>query len=154
MELTDEQQQTMHDNHMLCNAAQVALRSGDPCTKVGCVITVGLATMARACNEFPKGVNVTDLRLARPTKYRFMVHAELNALALAARHGVSVAGATCYSTRTPCSTCAGALVQAGIVRVVCRPLPDTAPEHWVTDAIAASCILIEAGVQVVVIAAP
>lgn len=46
------------------------------------------------------------------------VHAEINALAHAARHGVAVAGGIAYCTRKPCGLCARALLQAGIDRVV------------------------------------
>jgi dCMP deaminase len=45
-------------------------------------------------------------------------HAEMNALAQAASHGVSIKGATAYVTNMPCTTCAKALLAAGIVRVV------------------------------------
>lgn len=46
------------------------------------------------------------------------VHAEMNALVQAAKHGKSVDGATAYITNMPCTTCAKALVSAGIKRVV------------------------------------
>ena len=46
------------------------------------------------------------------------VHAELNALAVAARHGISTRGATLYLTTNPCVRCANALLSAGVVRVV------------------------------------
>lgn len=45
-------------------------------------------------------------------------HAEMNAICQAARHGVSLDGATAYVTNMPCTTCAKALVAAGIERVV------------------------------------
>ncbi len=45
-------------------------------------------------------------------------HAEMNAITQAARHGVSLLGATAYVTNTPCTTCAKALLAAGIRRVV------------------------------------
>jgi len=45
-------------------------------------------------------------------------HAEMNAIAQAARHGVSLEGAAAYVTNMPCTTCAKALVAAGIRRVV------------------------------------
>jgi dCMP deaminase len=47
-------------------------------------------------------------------------HSELNALALAARNGVAVDGATMYMKMAPCYTCAKVLINAGIVRVVCE----------------------------------
>ncbi len=46
------------------------------------------------------------------------VHAEMNALIQAARRGHAVDGATCYVTNMPCTTCAKALITAGIRRVV------------------------------------
>ncbi len=44
-------------------------------------------------------------------------HAEMNAIAQAARHGISINGATAYITNMPCTTCAKALLSAGIVRI-------------------------------------
>jgi dCMP deaminase len=45
-------------------------------------------------------------------------HAEMNALAQAAKHGVSLDGSTAYVTNLPCTTCAKALIAAGVRRVV------------------------------------
>lgn len=45
-------------------------------------------------------------------------HSEINAICNAAKHGVSLEGATCYTTTGPCATCMGAMVNAGIVKVV------------------------------------
>ena len=44
-------------------------------------------------------------------------HAEMNAIAQAARHGISIDCATAYVTNMPCTTCAKALLAAGITRV-------------------------------------
>ncbi|MCK5117468.1 MAG: dCMP deaminase [Candidatus Aegiribacteria sp.] len=44
-------------------------------------------------------------------------HAEMNAIAQAARHGISINGATAYITNMPCTTCAKALLSAGVVRI-------------------------------------
>ena len=46
------------------------------------------------------------------------VHAEMNALIQAARRGHGVEGASAYVTNMPCTTCAKALITAGIKRVV------------------------------------
>jgi len=45
-------------------------------------------------------------------------HAEINALVQAARHGINVTGSTAYITNMSCTTCAKALIAAGIKRVV------------------------------------
>ena len=47
-------------------------------------------------------------------------HAEINAICNAARYGISIDGATCYGRFEPCYTCAKALINAGIRRVVCE----------------------------------
>ncbi len=45
-------------------------------------------------------------------------HAEMNALVQAAKKGHAVDGATAYITNMPCTTCAKALIAAGIRRIV------------------------------------
>lgn len=45
-------------------------------------------------------------------------HAELNAIANAARHGVAIDGSTLYCKMVPCYTCAKTIINAGIKRVV------------------------------------
>lgn len=46
------------------------------------------------------------------------IHAEQNALVMAAKHGISVDGCTCYSSLQPCNTCLLLLIQAGIKEIV------------------------------------
>lgn len=46
------------------------------------------------------------------------IHAELNAIAQAAKLGISIDGATMYMKMEPCYTCAKVLVNTGIKRVV------------------------------------
>lgn len=45
------------------------------------------------------------------------VHAEVNALAFAARHGVATEGAELHTTHAPCLSCAMLIVNSGIIRV-------------------------------------
>lgn len=53
---------------------------------------------------------------ARPC--RTSVHAEANAVAFAAKHGVSLVGSSLYTTTAPCATCALLLVSVGVSAVV------------------------------------
>lgn len=46
------------------------------------------------------------------------VHAEANAIAYAARHGVRVDRAELFCTHLPCGTCAKLIINSGIARVV------------------------------------
>ena len=48
------------------------------------------------------------------------VHAEQNAIAQAARRGISLDGGTIYVRMTPCRTCAMLIINCGIERVVCE----------------------------------
>ena len=45
-------------------------------------------------------------------------HAEQNAIAFAARHGISTDGATIYVTTYPCKDCMNSIVNSGIKRIV------------------------------------
>ena len=47
------------------------------------------------------------------------LHSECNAIAFAARYGVSIDGATMYCTMEPCISCSKLIIASGIIRVVC-----------------------------------
>ena len=97
--------------------------SKDTSTKVGAII-IGPSMEDRASgyNGAPRGCKADeagDARgTARPEKYFWFSHAELNAITNAARVGVPLEGCTIYVTHPPCMDCARAIVQAGIKRVV------------------------------------
>jgi dCMP deaminase len=50
------------------------------------------------------------------------VHAEANAIAYAARYGVTLDGTELYTTHAPCLACAMLIINAGVMRV-CYGLP-------------------------------
>lgn len=55
----------------------------------------------------------------------YAVHAEQNAIAQAAKKGISVDGATLYCTHQPCTICTRIIINSGIARVVYKhPYPD------------------------------
>ncbi|GLU39777.1 anti-phage dCTP deaminase [Pseudomonas sp. NBRC 100443] len=58
-----------------------------------------------------------DTGLLDITEYGRAVHAEMEAILSAGRNGVSVKGATLYTTTYPCHNCAKHIVAAGISRV-------------------------------------
>ncbi len=68
------------------------------------------------------------------------VHAEANAIAQAAKYGISIDGATLYCKIEPCLDCTKLLISAGIKRVVCENRYQAAKE--------AREMLEEAGVNV------
>lgn len=123
--------------------------SKDPSTKVGCVI-VGMDREIRSIgyNGFPRGVDDTDMpRYERPAKYLWTEHAERNAVYNAARMGVSLKNCTAYVSSFPCADCARAIIQSGILKLVC-PTPDMSNSQWGESWTIAKAMLCEAHVKV------
>ena len=52
------------------------------------------------------------------------IHAEMNGILHASKHGIALAGSTVYSTLQPCPECIKNLIPSGIVRVVFAKLYD------------------------------
>jgi len=97
---------------------QIASRSKDPNTKVGCiVVTEDKVIAATGYNGIPRGVEDKWERLQRPAKYLWTAHAEENAVAHAARVGARLKNGIAYVTHEPCARCARTLIQAGIKTV-------------------------------------
>lgn len=139
------------DTYFFRMAMLVSQKSKDPSTKVGCVI-IGPDREVRATgfNGLPRGVADKPERYAdRDFKYPMIVHAETNAVFHAARIGVSLKDCVAYTLRPPCSRCAGALIQAGVVHVMTLepPLEWTTSPEWGQDMTIAQLMLEEAKVQ-------
>jgi dCMP deaminase len=140
----------MNPLKLLPIAEATARLSKDPSTQVGAlVIGPGGEIRSSGWNGFPRGVNDDPFRYAdRPTKYQFICHAEANAIANAARAGVSLDGCSLLVTALhPCNTCAQLAIQAGI-RTVYAPAPDPHNVTWAESFGAAAVMFAEAGVRV------
>jgi len=112
------------DYRFLGLAGHIASWSKDPkpTGKVGCIIT-DRHRHIRGCgfNGLPRlFIDDPDLLNDPERKLLHIVHAEANAIAYAARSGAKTEDCYAYVTRPVCHTCAGLLIQAGIVRVVAR----------------------------------
>jgi len=68
--------------------------------------------------DHPKHLLGGDPNCPKHGACRTAVHAELNALMFAARFGLMTDGAEIHTTHQPCLSCAMAIVNAGIIRVV------------------------------------
>lgn len=97
----------------------------------GCVIVkdkrilstgyVGSPIGTKHCDEIGHEMHTVKHEDAKETRHCVRTsHAELNAIANAARFGVALDGATLYCHMTPCYTCAKMIINAGIKRVVCN----------------------------------
>ena len=107
------------DAYFMATALLMASRSSCERLHVGCVIVSGGAQknriIAAGYNGFLPGAPHTSR--VRDGHEQATVHAEQNAIADAARRGVSLDGATVYITHFPCINCAKILAAAGIRRI-------------------------------------
>jgi len=113
-------------------AREVSKWSKDPSSKIGSVaVSKTGQVLSMGYNGFPRGIADSEERLNdRPTKYKLVVHAEMNAIYNASWYGLSLNGATLYVYGLPvCSECAKGIIQAGIKRVV-LPKPTVDFERW------------------------
>ena len=96
---------------------------------VGAVIIKDKRVLATGYNGAPAGVKSCNdkgeclrkkLNIPSGTRHElcFAVHAEQNAIAQAARFGISVEGATIYVTHQPCTICTKMIINSGIKKVI------------------------------------
>lgn len=108
------------DEYFLKLAMLASERSTCPRMHCGCVLVKDKNVVATGYNgSIPGDDHCDDVGcLVVDNHCVRTVHAEINALAQAAKHGSSVDGATAYQTNMACTNCAKALIAAGIKRVV------------------------------------
>ncbi len=138
------------DNTFMNLACVMAQRSKDRSSAVGAVIVDPhtKAPVSLAYNGMPRDVDDdVEKRHTRPHKYLWFEHAERNAIFNAARLGHRTSGCDIYiSGLAPCSRCARAIIQAGILEVVIESWK--VPERWVGDMKVAAKMLFEAQIKV------
>jgi len=116
------------DEYFMRIAEEVAKRSTCLRRHVGALVVLDKRILATGYNGAPSGLphcaetGCRREKLGVPSGQRTELcrglHAEMNALLQGARHGISMEGATVYSTLMPCSLCSKMIINAGIVRVV------------------------------------
>jgi len=104
------------DEYFMSLAILASSRSMDAQSKFGCVLVKDKRVLSIGYNSSPGKMDDSLLPNLRPTKYKFMVHAELNALNLCNNRPD---GATAYVTGIPCSVCLRSLYQSGVREIVC-----------------------------------
>ncbi|MCH9645680.1 MAG: dCMP deaminase family protein [Proteobacteria bacterium] len=139
------------DQRYLALAKEVSTWSKDPSTQVGAV-TVGSKkeVLSQGFNGFPRGINDTDERYHhRDTKYKLVVHAEMNAIYNATYSGTSLDGATLYVYGLPiCSECAKGIIQVGIKKVVVEKSKEL--DNWNESVQLSQKMFDEAGVELII----
>jgi dCMP deaminase len=116
------------DEYFMNIAREVASRSNCVKRKVAAVIVKDKRIISTGYNGTPRGVkNCDEGGCPRCNSFSesgknldecYCSHGEENAIVQASYHGVSVKGATIYTTFSPCLICTKMILNAGIVEVV------------------------------------
>jgi len=117
------------DEYFMSIAHAVSTRSTCDRGRIGCVIVKDKRILSTGYAGAPKGLPHCDEagHLFRKTLDENgntvencvrTTHAEQNAIAQAALHGISINGATLYGKMVPCLNCAKMIINAGIRRIV------------------------------------
>lgn len=124
----DSKERLTVDEYFMEITSVVAKRSTCLRQKVGALLVKDKRILATGYNGAPANLpHCLDIGCLRkqlniPSGERHelcrAVHAEQNALIQAALHGVSIAGATLYTTHQPCIMCAKMLINAQVMKVV------------------------------------
>lgn len=136
------------DQRFMGIAYNVSKWSSDPSSKIGAVaVNQKNIIISTGWNGFPRGIKDDFTRLHdRETKYKFVVHAEMNAIYNATYNGTSLDGATLYVYGLPiCSECAKGIIQVGIKRVVM--LNQKIDGKWLDSWLNSKAFFEEAGVD-------
>jgi dCMP deaminase len=112
------------DQYFMSIAEVVATRSTCSRKSVGAVIVRDRTILATGYNGSARGLphcDETNHGMVEGDKHcQAVVHAEINAIAQAARHGIKLDGATVYVTASPCWSCFKTLVNAGVKEIFYR----------------------------------
>ena len=116
------------DEYFINIAKLVSSRSTCLRRDVGAVVVKNKQVLTTGYNGAPAGVRHCDEvgcmreKMSVPSGERHelcrALHAEQNAFLQAARHGISLDGATMYMTTQPCSICAKMIINAGIKKII------------------------------------
>lgn len=125
--------------------------SKDPRRKVcAAAFDAELNRVASGWNGLPRRVKDLPERYNKPLKDLYVVHAEVNLIASAARLGIRLQGCSMLITELhPCANCAGAIAQAGFTAVYYPEMPSsgrTVKQEWLDNFEHARVIFNEAGV--------
>ena len=122
-----EEQRPTWDEYFMMIAKLAATRSTCLAFPVGAVIVKDRQVLATGYNGSPSGsvhctaqgycypgLSSCDASKTMPSR---AIHAEANAIAQAAKHGISTQGASIYVTLEPCVSCLKLIISAGIKQV-------------------------------------
>ncbi len=128
-------------------AREISTWSKDPSSQIGAVaIGQNGRVLSMGYNGFPRDIKDSLERLEdRPTKYKYVVHAEMNVIYNASLNGISLDDSHLFVWGLPvCGECAKGMIQAGIVHIVMAE--QDIPEKWKESWMFSKSLFDEAGV--------
>jgi len=114
----------------MAQAFVISMRSIDPSTKHGCIVTDNEnRPLSYGYNGPPRGCDDSKIPLTRPEKYKYMKHAEKNAILNAANTGNKLKDSIFYVTGHPCVDCLSDIINVGASKIIYGPVES----HCITD---------------------
>lgn len=124
------------EDYFMGIAQAVALRSNCRKRQVGAIVVVDGRVVSTGYNGTPSGMRNcfdggcdrcnSDVAMGEGYEECVCVHAEENAIYMAARHGIALRSGILYSTLRPCKGCVKAAIQTGIEQI-------TFGEEWMDE---------------------
>jgi dCMP deaminase len=133
------------DEYFMDITKRVAQRATCLRRQVGAIVVKEKKILATGYNGAPAGLQHCEevgclrerLKVPQGERHELCrgIHGEQNAIIQAATYGVSIQGATLYSTHFPCVLCTKMIINAGIKRVVClQGYPDDLSQEMIQAA--------------------
>jgi len=99
----------------------VSHKVGAIAVKDGRIVSTGyngsLVGMMNCCELFPNYNKLTDRNLHHCWSNDHEIHAEMNVILYASKHGISLDGSTLYTTVHPCNQCLKNILHVGITTI-------------------------------------
>ena len=102
-------------------------------------------------NVFPNNINISNERLIRPLKYKYIEHAERNGIYKAYNKGISLKDSIVIVNYLPCCDCTRALIQCEIKIVVIPLLLNVKNSKWTDEWKISQIMFNEANIQIIYI---
>lgn len=114
------------DEYFMDIAKAVAKRTSCLNREVGAIIVRDKQILSTGYNGPPSGAAHCEVCVRKQRNIPsgeqldvcYAIHAEQNAIILAAKYGISIKGGTLYSTLQPCSLCSKFIANSGLAEVV------------------------------------
>lgn len=135
------------DTRFLNLAFEIANFSKDPKCKVGALlVSPNKRNIVIGYNGFPRGIADDSRLLDKKLKRMITTHAEMNAIYNSTEN---LEHWTLYVTKPPCVTCATAIIQKGISKVV--TVEESKESSWLYQQQLAYDLFMEANIKVITI---